>query len=280
MCWLSLQLGISLNMNSIKTAFASLYSQAKYYHLLKGAVLSEVSQRYAGSIVGLFWVVMYPVILFFIYSTLYLVVFRVKPTDMTTNMYVVYIMSGLLPFLGFSEALSVGTMSLSSKKSLLLNTVYPSEFIPLQAVLSSHITLFVGVFLLVAANLLFLRSLTWTVLFIPYLIVLQLMFTVGIVWVLSILNLLIKDIQQSLSFITMLLMIMSPIAYTPTMVPSSLKLIIYLNPFSYYVLAYQDLFVRGVISQNILIATCISIFSFIGGYLFYSKTKKVFYEFA
>ena len=173
-------------------------------------------------------------------------------------MYVIYIMSGLLPFLGFAEGLAAGTSALSSKKSLLLNTVYPSELIPLQAVLSNHMTLFVGVFLLVIASLLLLHTLSWTILIIPYLIILQLMFTAGIVWVLSILNLLIKDIQQSLSFITMLLMIISPIAYTPAMVPSSLKLLIYMNPFSYYVWSYQDLFVRGIMTHNITIATCIS----------------------
>jgi lipopolysaccharide transport system permease protein len=245
-----------------------------------GAVLSEVKQRYAGSVIGLSWVIFYPIILFFIYSALYLVIFRVKPIDMTTNTYVVYIMSGLLPFLGFAESLSSGTTSLSTKKSLLLNTVYPSEFIPLQSVLSSNMILFVGVFLLMAADILLLHSLSWTVLFIPYLILLQLMFTAGIVWVLSILNLLIKDIQQALSFITMLLMIMSPIAYTPAMVPSSLKFIIYLNPFSYYVWSYQDLFVRGVFSHNILIVTCISVVTFTLGNYFYNRAKKVFYEFA
>ena len=251
-----------------------------HFKLLWDSVKAEVVQKYAGSIMGLSWAFLYPVILFFIYSTLYLVIFRIKPNEMSTNMYVVYIMSGLLPFLGFSEGLSTGTTSLSSKKSLLLNTVYPSEFIPLQAVLSSHMTLFVGIVLLLITSPLLLHSLHWTVLVIPYLVILQLMFTAGIVWVLSILNLLIKDIQQSLSFITMLLMIMSPIAYTPSMVPSSLKLLLYINPFSYYVWSYQDLFVRGILSSNLLITTCISILSFTMGYHFYYKSKKVFYEFA
>lgn len=267
-------------MSLLDTFLEPIYAIKKHFHLLKGSVLAEISQRYAGSIVGLSWVILYPVVLFFIYSVLYLLIFRVKPVDMSTNSYVLYIMSGLLPFLGFSEALSAGTLSLSSKKSLLLNTVYPSEFIPLQAVLSSHMTLFVGVFLLLLAEIVLLKSLSWTILFVPYLIVLQLMFTVGLVWVLSILNLVVKDIQQSLSFITMLLMIMSPIAYTPAMIPAYLKPVIYLNPFSYYVLAYQDLYVRGILTHNIVIATVISVVSFTLGYSFYQKTKKVFYDFA
>lgn len=264
-------------MHLITSPFALIW---KHMYLLYGATVSEVKQRYAGSIAGLAWTILYPAILFFIYSTLYIVIFRIKPEDMTTNMYVVYIMSGLLPFLGFAESLTAGTSALSNKKSLLLNTVYPSEFIPLQAVLSGHMTLFVGVFLLLAADLILLHSVSALILFLPYLICLQLMFASGIVWILSILNLLIKDIQQSLSFITMLLMIISPIAYTPSMVPSALKLIIYLNPFSYYVWSYQDLFVNGTLSLNIVIASAISLISFSFGFGFYKKSKKVFYEFA
>ncbi|WP_133126948.1 ABC transporter permease [Legionella nagasakiensis] len=252
----------------------------KHLPLLKAVAFSEISQRYAGSIIGLAWGLLYPIILFFIYSTLYLVIFKIKPIEMTANMYIIYIMSGLLPFLGFSEALNAGTASLLNKKSLLLNTVYPSEFIPLQTVLASHITLFIGIFLLVAANIILLNKLHWAIVIVPYLVILQLMFTIGLVWVLSILNLLLKDIQQSLSFITMLLMIVSPIAYTPSMVPRALKFIIYFNPFSYYVWTYQDIFVYGRVTQNILIATIISAVTFTSGYKFYNKTKKVFYEFA
>ena len=269
-----------MSMRMLRAFIAPFLTIIKHFNLLKGSMLTEIHQRYAGSMIGIAWVVLYPFILFFIYSTLYIVIFRIKPSDMTTNMYVVYIMSGLLSFLGFAEALSAGTSSLSSKKSLLLNTLYPSEFIPIQAVLSSHMTLFVGVFLLILADIILLHTLSWTMLLIPYLIILQLMFTTGVVWVLSILNLVLKDIQQSLSFVTMLLMIMSPIAYTPAMVPSALKLIIYLNPFSYYVWSYQDIFVRGVVTHNLVIATGISLVSFTLGYFFYGKTKKVFYEFA
>lgn len=265
---------------TIQELVFTLFNSAHKNHLLlKSAVISDMRQKYAGSMAGLAWVIIYPVILFFIYSALYIFIFRVKPSDMTTNMYVVYIMSGLLPFLGFSEALNAGTASLSSKKSLLLNTVYPSEFIPLQAVISSHMTLFIGVVLLIVADILILTTLYWTLIFVPLIIILQLMFAAGIVWILSILNLLIKDIQQSLSFITMLLMIISPIAYTPSMVPQALKLIIYLNPFSYFVWSYQDIFVWGTPGYSLIAATLISFITFTLGFTFYNKTKKVFYEF-
>lgn len=267
-------------MNIFKTFKQCILPIKQHFYLIKRSTITEIKQRYAGSILGLFWVLLYPIFLFTIYSVLYIFVFRIKPENMTSHAYLVYMMSGLFPFLGFSESLNTGTVSLSTKKSLLLNTIYPSEFIPLQVVLSSNIILFVGIILLILSDLLILKTFYWTILIVPYLVLLQLMFSVGIAWVLSIINLVIRDVQQILSFITMTLMFISPIAFTPEMVPSQLKLIMYLNPFSYFVWCYQDIFTKGVINSNLMIATLISIVTFTAGNLFYTKSKKVFYEFA
>ncbi len=252
----------------------------KNFDLLINGVKSDIQQKYAGSVLGLFWLAIYPIFLFFIYSALYILIFKVKPSDMSTNTYVIYIMSGLLPFLSFSEALSSGTTSLSTNKSLLLNTLYPGELIPLQAVISSHVMIVFGLAILMLASILLRVGLSFYIFFVPIVIVSQIVFVTGIVWVLSILNLVLKDIQQALTFLTMLLMIASPIAYTPSMVPSVLKPIMYLNPFSYFIWCYQDFFVRGTLTINFFVMILISAMSFAVGFLFYHQSKKVFYEFA
>lgn len=252
----------------------------KYRSVLIRAVQTEIKGRYAGSILGLFWAVLYPIILFFIYAMLYLVIFRVRPLDMSTNTYVIYILAGLIPFLGFSEALSAGTGAISANKGILLNTVYPIEFVPLQIVLSSHVTMLVGLVVLLFAKACLIGGFSWVLLIVPALILLQLLFVTGIVWCLSILNLIVKDIQTALAFITMLLMIMSPIAYTPSMVPGSLKLVIWLNPFSYFVRSFQDLLVFNRISLNLLVATVLALGTYFLGYWFFNRAKLVFSDYA
>ncbi len=253
---------------------------ATYWHILIRSAHTEVKQRYAGSILGLLWAFIYPLVLFLIYSMMYLVIFRVRPTDMTTNAYVVYILSGLIPFLGFSESLISGSASITTNKAILLNTVYPIEFIPLQIVLSSHVTMIVGLSILLIAKAILLGSFSWFILLTPVLILVQIMFVSGIVWILSILNLVIKDIQTALTFITILLMIMSPIAYTPSMVPRMLKPIIWLNPFSYLVRSFQDIFVFNTVSYNLLVAVVLSIISYSIGYIFFKRAKLVFADYA
>ena len=254
--------------------------KSQRWQLLKQSIINDIHQKYAGSVMGILWTFIYPLFLFGIYIILYTVIFRVRPTDMTTLTYVVYILSGLIPFLSFSEALNTGAGSIVAKKQLLLNTIYPSEFIPLQTIISSHINILTGIVILVLFNLFFNHTLYWTYLLIPVLVLLQMMFVAGIVWFLSIINLVARDIQQILSLVTMLLMILSPVAYTPSMVPASLKLIIWLNPFSYFVFAYQDIFVYAIVSKHIFIAGGISLFFFFSGYFFFQKVKTIFYDYA
>ena len=250
-----------------------------YRYLLHQSLKSELRQRYAGSLLGSAWMVLYPVFMFLIYILIYLYIFKVKPSDMSSAQYVVYVLSGLISFLSFSEALTTGSLSLITRKSLLVNTMYPSEFIPFQSVLCSHVNIVIGIGFLMLVNLVsfgvFYTS-YWAVFF---LFILQIMFVAGIIWILSIISLVMKDIVQILPLLIMLLMIVSPIAYSPAMVPSTLKFILWLNPFSYFVRAYQDIFVFNVVGINFMVVTVLSFSSFFMGYSFFNKVKEAFYDY-
>ena len=107
--------------------------------LLCKSVLVSLRQRFAGSTLGIVWFVLGPAILLMLYAMIYLVIFRVRPTDMDPQTYVLYIFAGLVPLLGFSQGLMQGTTSLSSNSDLLLNTVFPPELVPLRETVQSRL---------------------------------------------------------------------------------------------------------------------------------------------
>lgn len=242
--------------------------------------MDDVRAKYAGSVAGLFWMVLSPLILLTLYSLVYLVIFRVQPASMTQHGYVLYILSGMVPFLGFADALTTGSSSLSSNKAILLNTVYPAELVPLRAVLASHAMTIVGLGLVVLAAL-FLGSYSWALLLLPALLLFQVMLVLGIAWVLSLMSLLLQDISHALGFVTMLLLIMSPIAYTPDMVPDKLRLIIYLNPLSYFITSFQEIVAFGRIPSmsTLAVIVCLGIASSWSGYWMFHRVKKVFFDY-
>jgi lipopolysaccharide transport system permease protein len=82
---------------------------------------------------------------------------------------------------------------------------------------------------------------------------------IGFGWGLSLATVAVRDIQQVLSFIIMFIVIASPIAYTAEMVPDSLRILIYLNPVAIYVIATQEIIVRGRAPSPELLLACIGV---------------------
>ncbi len=262
--------------------FVDPYKRAwRFRRILIQTTVVEIKRTYAGSILGLLWVFLGPLLLLCLYAVIYAVVFRVRPVSMTLSEYILYIFSGLVPFLAFSMSLTAGSLSLSTNKAVLLNTVFPADLIPLRSVLVASVSLPAGLAIVFVADF-FLSTPSLTLLFVPLVVVLQIMFVVGLVWILSLLTLLIRDIQQILIYVTIFLLIITPIAYTQDMIPAQLKLIMYLNPLFYYVVSYQSLIIGNQMPPaDILIVGLISsLLMFSGGFWLCQKAKEVFYEYA
>jgi lipopolysaccharide transport system permease protein len=85
-------------------------------------------------------------------------------------------------------------------------------------------------------------------------------FVTGLAWTLSLANLVVRDVQHVVVFVSMALFIASPIAYTPDMAPGPLKMLVYLNPLSYFVLPLQEICVgarppaAGIVAASAVLA--------------------------
>jgi lipopolysaccharide transport system permease protein len=132
-----------------------------------------------------------------------------------------------------------------------------------------------GMLLVVIALL---GKLTLWILILPIIWLLQIMFTIGVIWILSSLNVYLRDLQNIVSVFILLLMMVSPIAYTADMVPESLQAFLGLNPMYYMIVAYQDCLMLGRFPrQGVLgILVVMAMLSFRGGYWFFSRMKEVF----
>lgn len=269
-------------MNQRIGIFKALIGLTKYRTRLMEGVACDVRQRYVGSLFGSMWAVLFPVLQMSIYTGLYTLIFKIRPSGLTSMGYVVLVFSGLVPLLAFNEALNSSASSLSANKSLLLNTVFPAELIPLRSVLAAQVTGIIGLIITLVLG----YSLGYTswhaALLVPVFWILLIMFAAGLGWILSLLSLVIKDIQHSLSLVLMLVFILSPFAYTPEMVPERLKFFIYANPLSYFVLSFQKLICYGTWPDPVAAcgAAFLSIGSFLLGLILFQKVKHVFFDYA
>jgi lipopolysaccharide transport system permease protein len=251
----------------------------KHRKIIWSTTLHDVKTKNAGSALGYAWLLLYPLLFLGMYAIVYLMIFKIRLEVLSPYEYVLLIFCGLIPFLSFAEALSRGVTAVSSNANLIKNTLFPIEFIPINIVLSSQVILFVG-FIILSLITLFMGNLGWNYWFIFIVLFEQLLFTIGLVWILSAVNVFFKDLGQIISIIILMLMMISPIAYTEDMIPEGLRVVLYFNPLYYLILLYQKILMFNQIDWKLLsIFTILSIAHFVLGYYFFTKLKGVFSDY-
>ena len=216
------------------------------YHrrILINTTISEIKKRYAGSLLGGVWAFLYPLLFLAVYATIYSAVFKVSYNDLNTNEYIVIIFCGLIPFLGFSESITSGVVSVTANAGLIKNTMFPIELIPVRTVLTVQMTHLSGTVILLIMLISIGRISPFVLLCIP-LWILQVMFEIGLVWILSSINVLVKDLQNVVSVIMIMLMMLSPIAYPVDSIPATYGKFLKANPLFYFIVANQNILMYG-----------------------------------
>jgi lipopolysaccharide transport system permease protein len=268
--------------NYYKQLFSSLTRLMRFRSRLLEGVLLDIRQHYTGSIIGIFWVFLFPFLQLSIFAVLYVMIFKVRPAGLTEWEYVLLVFSGLVPLIAFNSILTAAAGSLIANKNLLLSTVFPAELIPIRSALAAHVPAVAGLIITLILGFILGRTNLYTILLVPLFWILLVLFAVGLGWILSLLTLVAKDIQHILGLMLMLTTILSPFAYTPEMVPQSLKFILYLNPLSYFVLSFQQLILYGTYPDlgPFIGSIFFGLTGFVIGYIVFIKAKFTFFDYA
>ena len=248
----------------------------RYRRLLTSITRIELSKRHAGSVLGMSWVVLQPALLLSVYLFAYMVVLGMRFSGFSRFDYVLYVFCGLVPFLGFMEAVTTGALSIKQNIHLVKNVMLPIELIPVRSVLVGMASQFVSiglVLLLVAGD----RLLSWHVLWLPIVVVLQIMWLAGITWILSSLTVALPDVTYFLNLFIFLLMWLSPIGFKPEMVPAGFRMVLYLNPIFYMTEMYRNSMLNGHFPAPsvaaVYVVMCLATFAL--GSAFFERFKGV-----
>jgi lipopolysaccharide transport system permease protein len=189
---------------------------------------------------------------------------------------VLYIFAGLVPYLMMAEAIGTSVTSVIASRSVWTNTVFPVDLAPTKCVLLSQVSMVAG-FSVVVLGVLLTGELRWTVLLLPLVWALHVLAVIGVTWVVALVNLVFRDLQNVIGLVLMALMIASPIAYTPEMVPPALRILLFINPYYPFLTGYQQVTVLGELPS---IGTFVGMVSVggglfaLGGY-FFSRAKRI-----
>jgi lipopolysaccharide transport system permease protein len=236
----------------------------------------EFAKRYSGSVLGRFWIVLYPALLLSVYLFVYAVVFQVQFPDSSSVDYAVYVFCGLIPYIGFMEAVTSGCIAIKQNIHLVRNVMLPIELIPLRYVLMSIITETIGLVLLIGLagwN----GSLGWNLVGLPFVILIQTMLLAGLVWFIAPLAIVLPDTHYFVNLFVMLLMFISPIGFRPDMVHGLFRVALYLNPVYYMTEVFRGTVINGhAMPASVVVSyVAISAFLFFAGSAFFRKVQNV-----
>jgi lipopolysaccharide transport system permease protein len=238
-------------------------SMLRFRRVLYASTRAELLKRYAGSLLGPVWPILYPLLFLSAYLFLWMVVFNLRFPGLGRLSYVLYVFGGLIPFLFMSEALTAGVLSIRQNIQLVKSVIMPLELIPVRAVLvalSSHV---VGLALLAVLSGIN-GTLSWHLLLLPAVLALMTAGLIGAAWIVASLGVLLPDLAQLVNLAIMLLMFVSPIGFTPDMVPPRFRFALKLNPVSYIVDVYRGVFVASYVTPAASVAVftvmCLSLF--------------------
>lgn len=253
---------------------------ARNRRILSATVQVELTKRYSGSALGKSWLLLQPTLLLSIYLFVYLVVFNVRFPEISSFEYCLYVFCGMIPFLGCSEAITGGCPIIKQNLHLLKNAIIPIELVPIRGVLTSLAgqVVSLGVLLvLLAIN----GNLGLNAVWMPCVFVLQVLFLVGLVFILSPLALVLPDIGYFVNLAMLLLMFVSPIGFRPDMLPAHWRFMIYGNPLYYLMEMYRSsLFENRPPDPTVaFIFTAICLGTFALGSAFLRRFKDVLVDF-
>jgi lipopolysaccharide transport system permease protein len=235
--------------------------------------------RYKGSALGIAWAVLTPVVMIAIFTFIFAGIFGARFGASSSHWdYALYLFCGLLPWSMFQESVQQSANTIVAHANLVKRVVFPLETLPAaQAFAALGNQLFATIGLLIAIVVIR-QGLQPTSLWLPLLLIPQLLFALGAAWLIASLGVFLRDIAQGITLLLMAWMYLTPIIYPESIVPEHLRRFIEINPFTALVRSYRRVFLEGLAPdwRGLAYFTAVALIVFVVGYWWFARTRKNF----
>ncbi len=190
--------------------------------LLRQFTWRTIEMRHKGSLLGMVWAVLSPLLVLSIYSFVFVTVFDGRfgsNPDETAWDYTIAIFLGLALMQLFLETLTSSSGVIVGNANYVKKVVFPLEILPISVVGASLFHCSVSIGLVLIAVLTFGGGLSWTVLWLPFIIVPILLIACGVAWLLSALGVFLRDLTFVTQFMSLLFMFLSAVFYPASRIP-------------------------------------------------------------
>ena len=273
----------SAKLGSLGALLGSLATLYDRRWLIKYLVQRQMAKSYRDSYLGLVWAFLAPlmmvVLLTAIFSEVLGIRFREVTGDSALN-FGLFLYCGLLPFLAYSQAVTMGVNVIRRNSGLVTKVVFPLEILPLAGVLEALIQNAFGLGALMLVLVVLEHQLHLTAFLLPLVLVPQVLFTLGLSYLMAVAGTYLPDIRESLRAFIRMTFFITPIIWPAGKVPESARFLVDYNPLAFLVEAYRILILEGQLpfGEKAIYFSLFAVALFVIGLVVFNRTKHNFVD--
>lgn len=215
--------------------FKEIYS---YRAMIASMVRRELKGRYKGSVLGVLWSFLNPLLQLVVYTVVFSYIMRSGIED-----YYVFLFVALIPWIFFSSSVTIGASCIRAQKEMVNKIYFPREILPISLVTGHLVNMFYA-FVVVFAILLISGKGIWikALVYLPFVIVTEYFFTLGLTFIVSAITVYFRDLEYITGIVVMAWQFLSPVMYDVEMVPEGMfRKIFELNPMVPVIVNYREI---------------------------------------
>jgi lipopolysaccharide transport system permease protein len=264
----------TINEADLSLAPFSLREIWQYRELLYFLTWRDIKVRYKQTAMGAAWAIIQPLFMMLVFAVFFGALIGVPTEGMP---HLVFFYCGLLPWTFFSNGVVNSSMSLVNNSNLITKVYFPRILVPLAATAAGLVDLMIASLILLGMVAYFKIITWWALLFVPLLLLLTTLLTLGVgVW-LAALIVKYRDIRHALPFVLQLWMFLTPIIYPVGVVPGKWRWLIHVNPLTGIVEAIRaSLMGRPFDRPGLTISISITVVALLGAVYSFRRIEKTF----
>lgn len=246
-----------------------------YREMYKNMVKRDLRTRYKASVLGFLWTFINPLLQLTVYSVVFSFIMR-----MNIAKFPMFLFVALLPWIFFANTTQEATNIIINNSNIVKKVYFPREILPLATTTAGLVNLGLSFIIALVALLLFRIPLRPSLLALPMVMCLEFIFTLGISFLVSSLNVYFRDIEHVWGILMMAWFYFTPIVYPINMVPIKYIKYLYLNPMVTMTEAYRDILYYGKFPYfpGLAMFAILAILVLIVGYLVFIRLARGFAE--
>lgn len=252
----------------------------RYRELLRLLIRREVMGRYRGSLMGLAWSFFHPLLMLFVFTVFFSVIFKARwgagggsTADFAANVFVGLILHGFL-----AECINRAPSVVIANVNFVKKVLFPLETLSIVVLGAALFHLAISFIVLLVMLPVLGMQLHWTAALLPLVVLPLALIVLGVSWVLAALGVFARDVAQVTAVLSSVLLFASPVFYPASALPERLQLLLRFNPLTYPIEQARAMVLEGsgVDTAALAVYWAVAVAMAWLGFAFFQRTRDGF----